>query len=49
MEFISKAITIYNNKKIGFDYKNNYKYYKLATFLLDIINKINFRLLIIMS
>lgn len=46
VRFIPKAITIYTNKKAWFNYKNNYKYYKLATFGLDTIKKIYFELLI---
>lgn len=43
-----KVIIIYIDKKTGFNYKNNYKYYKLANFYPDTISKINFRLLIVM-
>lgn len=47
MRFLPKVITIYFGKKIRFDYKNNSKYNKLANFQLDIINKINYKTLVV--
>lgn len=44
-----KAITIYTNEKASFDYKNTQKRCKLAIFQLDIISKVNFRSLIVIS
>ena len=44
-----KVITIYDGKKAGFDYKNNHEHYKLAIFWIDVICKVNFRLLVMMS
>ena len=49
MIFLPKAITIYSRKKARFDYKNNYGYGKLANFQLNIISKINFKTLVIIS
>lgn len=46
---MSKVVIIYTSEEARFNYKNNYKHYKLATFWLDIISKVNFRLLIVMS
>lgn len=42
-----KALIVYFNKKVEFNYKNNYRYYKLANFQLNIISKVNFKLLIV--
>lgn len=47
IRLISKAKIIYIIEIIRFDYKNNYKYFILANFLLDNISKISFKLLII--
>lgn len=47
IKFISKAKRIYIIEIIRFDYKNSYKYFKLANFLLNNISKISFKLLII--
>lgn len=44
-----KVIIVCTNNKAGFYCKNNYGHYKSAIFWLDTINKVNFRLLVIMS
>lgn len=38
MNFLLKAITVWCEEKVGFDYKNNQKYNKLANFQLNTIN-----------
>lgn len=48
MRFLSKALTVFFKEKKGFDYKNNYKYDKLANFCLDNIFKINYKILVIL-
>ena len=48
MRFFLKAITVYSKKKRGFYYKNNHGYSKLANFWLNNINKINYRMLVIL-
>lgn len=47
MRFLSKAITICSRKKIKFNCKNNHRYSKLVNFSLDIINKINCKMLVV--
>lgn len=47
IRFKPKAITIYINKKESFDCKNNNEHCQSAIFQLDIISKVNFRLLIV--
>ena len=49
MTFLPNAITVYSREKAEFDYKNNYRYGKLANFWLDTINKIKSKILIVMS
>lgn len=44
-----KVIIVCTNNKAGFNCKNNYGHYKSAIFWLDIINKANFRLLVVIS
>ncbi len=49
MGFMPKAISIYINEKAGFGYKNNHGHCKFVIFWLDIISKVNFRLLVVIS
>lgn len=46
---MTKAISVYTYKKVGFDSKNNHGRYKSAIFRLDTISKANFKLLVVMS
>lgn len=48
MRFLFKVITVYFKKK-QFNYMNNYRYGKSVSFYLDIINKINYKILVIIS
>lgn len=48
MSFMPKIKPICTSKKAEFNGKNNYMHYKLASFQLNSINKVNFRFLIIM-
>lgn len=41
VKFLIKVITFYFRKKAKFDYKKNYRHYKLANFLLNIVININ--------
>lgn len=45
MLFSPKTIILYSREKAGFDSKNNHKCRKLTNFKLDVINKIDFRML----
>ena len=47
--FLPKVVTVYFREKTGFDCKYNHRYGKLANFWLDIINKINFKTLVVIS
>lgn len=47
MIFLPKTVIICFRKKAKFDYKNNYRYSKLAYFWLDTINKTNLKILIV--
>lgn len=47
MRFLLKVVTIYSKKNARFDYKNNHGYNKLVNFQLDIINKINCKMLVV--
>lgn len=49
MRFIPKTIIVCFDKKAGFNYKNNYKYCKEVDVWLDIITKVNFKILINIS
>lgn len=48
MTFLPKIVTIYFKEKIRFNYKLNYRRSKPANFCLDILNKINFKMLVVM-
>ena len=47
VRFSSKALNICFGKTLGFDCKINYEWNKLANFWLDIISKINSKILVI--
>lgn len=47
MRFLPQIIIVYSKKKRGFDCKNNHGHSKLANFQLDIINKISYKMLIV--
>ena len=49
MRFLPKVIIICSRKKAGFDCKNYHKRGKLDNFWLDIISKINYKTLVVMS
>ena len=49
VRFLSKAVTICSGEKEGFDCKNNHGRGKLANFWLDNINKMNCRMLVVLS
>ena len=48
MRFPPKALIVYSENKTEFDYMNNQRCNKLTNFWLDIISKMNFRMLIVM-
>lgn len=47
MRFPPKVVNVCFRKKVEFDYKNNYMYNKLANSWLNIISKINCKILIV--
>lgn len=47
MGFMLKAIIIYIDEEVEFDYKNNHEHHKSANFRLDTISIVNFRLLVV--
>lgn len=47
IRFLPEVITVCFRKKAGFNYKNNYKYAKLANVWLNIISKKNSKIPII--
>ena len=47
LRFLPKIIIVYSGEKTGFDYKNYYKHNKLANFWLNIICKINYKILVV--
>lgn len=49
VRFSFKVIIIWFREKVGFNCKNNYRYDKSTNFWLDIINKINCKILIVKS
>ena len=49
MRFLFKTITICFGEKKRFDCKNNHGYNKLVNFQLDNINKINCKIIIVLS
>lgn len=49
VKFLPKVVTICFRKKSRFDCKNNHRRNKLAYFKLNIISKINYKMLVIMS
>ena len=49
VRFLPKAVTVYFEKKEGFDCKNNNGYGKLGNFRLDNISKFNCRILVVLS
>lgn len=49
MQFRSKAGTICISEKMWLNCKKIYKHYKLANIQLNTVNKVNFRLIVIMS
>lgn len=49
VRFPPKFVTICSGEKVGFDYKNNHRGNKFANFWLDIIGKINCKMLVFIS
>lgn len=49
MQFRFKAVTICISEKIWLNCKKIYKHYKLANIQLNTVNKVNFRLIIVIS
>lgn len=47
MRFLFKTVIVCSEEKKGFDYMNNHKRNKSANFRLDNINKINYRIPIV--
>ena len=47
MRFLPKTVIVCSKEEARLDCKNNYRCGKLANFWLDIINKINFKMLIV--
>lgn len=49
IRILPKAVTISSREKAGFNYKNNHKNSKSANFWLNTINKINYKIWVVMS
>lgn len=47
IKFLPKLVTVYSKIKAEFDYKNNHRCSKLTNFQLDIINKIHYKILVV--
>lgn len=48
VRFLLKVITVCFRDKVGFDCKNNHRYSKSTNFWLNIIDKINCKILVVM-
>lgn len=49
MRFLPKVIIVCTGEKTGLDYKNNDWCHKLTNFRLDIISKINYIIIVVIS